>query len=425
MKKTKKPAAPKKTTTKRTKTSTSAAAKHPHDSAVHTRHHHSESHTSTHLHAHTHSHHMRGKQLDKKQATYAVGIFLLAGLISIAVYNSYSTPFEVITDKQTETNLGEDKAAVTLDRRTAQIDGVDNNEALDENGDASSAPLVDGKCQIESGILTDDFQKTRNMPMADRINYWSAYLERNGSAKKNVAKLARGAKSENALPLVTERYDSIRFVETVAALARSNNGREFVSYLTALRYKDGQKEFSQKNYFVDADWIPNNKNAGILKDITSDIASSAGVDVQTETHQIIRAKWLKGQLEKQGDSRGVASIMEAWSTPSDVQVPYINLANLNKTLAQLPQGSILNLVHSSDANHAGLITHHGFVIREGDQVLFRHASARGQIRSHELTGYMKKLARGNRRGAKWALIGVNVDQVNASSSVSSCLSSAM
>ena len=58
-----------------------------------------------------------------------------------------------------------------------------------------------------------------------------------------------GLWGENSLPLVTERYDSVKFVEIVAALARSENGREFIKNTAALRYKDGKVKFSKKKLF--------------------------------------------------------------------------------------------------------------------------------------------------------------------------------
>ena len=42
---------------------------------------------------------------------------------------------------------------------------------------------------------------------------------------------------------------------------------------------------AKKNYFIDADWIPNNREAGLIRDVTAELATAAEVGVKNENSQ--------------------------------------------------------------------------------------------------------------------------------------------
>jgi hypothetical protein len=194
--------------------------------------------------------------------------------------------------------------------------------------------------------------------------------------------------------------------------------------LLAIRYKDGRPGYFERNHFPEADWIPNNLKANILQDVTAKVAQDSGVVAKVESKTIDRGKW----LQKQSQKRGVASqneVNQELMKSVDVRLPYIAIRAVDDVIHKIPNGAILNLVHKDDGHHPVLITHQGFVIREGERVLLRHASRGGRIRTSDLSSYLKGLIKQQKANSKWPLIGVNLNQINASASASNLRSEAM
>src|SRR5215813_8477489 len=52
-------------------------------------------------------------------------------------------------------------------------------------------------------------------------------------------------------------FDCVTYVETVLALAGARSGAAFAGRLKAIRYKDGQTRWRQRNHYM-TDWIFNN-----------------------------------------------------------------------------------------------------------------------------------------------------------------------
>ncbi len=277
-----------------------------------------------------------------------------------------------------------------------------------------------------SMVLHEEFQKVQELDLGGRIQFWSAFLEKNAENREELIHLVKGRKIEDSAPLVPAKYNCTTYVETVASLARSGNSDEFLNNILMIRYRDAKPGFAQRNHFAEADWIPNNIRAKILTDITGRVAASAGMSARLEAKQINRAGWLNAQIHDRVLDRHLASLTnESWSRPVDVQIPYIELSKIKKVLAQIPNGTILNLVHKNDLNHPVLITHQGFVIREGNKVFLRHATLSGTIHTMELTHYLRGLLSHQKAQKNWPLIGVNLNQISDSASTNNLRSEAM
>ena len=261
-----------------------------------------------------------------------------------------------------------------------------------------------------------EFKSAAGMSLPQRIVFWSALLEKSHDARDQVIDLVAGKTVPDTAPLVPLQHNCTTFVETVISLARSNSGEEFLNNLLKIRYMSDNHDFEHRNHFPELDWIPNNTRAQILFDSTSQIAQSSGVGLQVEKKIIDRGSWLNAQLSHHSGGRALASFQKS---SVEISLPYLKVSDLNRVVASLPSGSVLNLVHPADGIHPVLITHQGFIIREGNQVQFRHALLNHGIRTMDLLSYVRRLSQSQRKGFFWPLIGVNINQIKDSTSESS------
>src|SRR5262249_15406830 len=140
---------------------------------------------------------------------------------------------------------------------------------------------------------------------------------------------------EDTAPLLPSKYDCTTFVETVAALARSHEPGQFFTNLIAIRYRGGKATYQDRNHFPEADWIPNNIQAEILKAVTAEVAAQASAGTKTETKSIHRDEWLAQQVRAGRVSRSIASTAEAaWKAPVEAKVVYIPYEKLDSVIAK-------------------------------------------------------------------------------------------
>lgn len=255
--------------------------------------------------------------------------------------------------------------------------------------------------------LDPDFEKARAMPLGDRIAYWSgAIVTEPEKSRAMLNALGVGPSIPDTAPFFPAKYDCTTFVETVASLARSRMPEDYFKNLIAVRYREGKPTYQGRNHFPEADWIPNNEKAGILKDVTAELAAKAGLGARTLAKTIDRGKWLKAQVRSGAASRSIASAVDPeWAKPVEVKLPYIEVAELSRVADHLPHGAILNFVRASEPSRPVVITHQGFIIRENGKVMLRHSSSGGNLRTVDLKEYVAKQL--NERG--WKLVGFNVN----------------
>jgi hypothetical protein len=251
--------------------------------------------------------------------------------------------------------------------------------------------------------------RARGLSLGDRVGFWSGYLWGATVPVQKLSGFGKAPEIEDTMPLLGGRFDCTTFVETVAALVQTGRPEMFFNNLKAIRYRDGVATFENRNHFPEADWIPNNEKAGILKDVTAQIAQSGGVTVATTNKRIERAKWL-AQQEKQGKvSRSIASVVEKkWPATIDAKVSYIALKDISKIKDKIPTGTILNLVRKNDDKHPVLITHQGFIVRQKGAIVLQHASQGGAVRTMDLSDYLEKQSK---ESIAWPLVGINLNQL--------------
>ena len=168
-------------------------------------------------------------------------------------------------------------------------------------------------------------------------------------------------------------FDCTTFVETVLALARSENAEAFRTSMNQIRYKEGRISYETRNHFPSLDWIPNNTRAGVVKDITGVIAGENTKWAQT---WIDKGAWYR----KKGEAYSALSKL---FSPELAQLPYISkddLLNRPALVDRIPSGSIFHVVRmnwDAAAEAAGTpldVSHMGFLVREQGVLYMIHAS---------------------------------------------------
>jgi hypothetical protein len=250
---------------------------------------------------------------------------------------------------------------------------------------------------LTSAKLVELFQKAPGESVGDRIAYWSENLLREPDLLKPVAP---GPAIEDTAPLFPKQYDCTTYVETVGALARSREGTDLADQIIAIRYKNGKIAYDTRNHFPEADWIPNNENSGVLRDITVKVARRAGFMAAFAHKDVDRVAWLKSHRPE----RAVATADASSDQTVTVRLPYIPLDRMLDALEHLPQGTVLNIVRENNDRFPNIVTHQGFLVWKNGVAYFRHASQKRDITEVPLTFYIQ-LA----RKMPWRVLGFNLN----------------
>ena len=257
-----------------------------------------------------------------------------------------------------------------------------------------------------AGPFSEEFGSASDLSVADRVNYWSRYvtqLESAGRGENPLRVLGRGPMIEDTVPLIPNRFDCTTYVETIAALARSDSAKDFFNQLITIRYRNGDTTFTGRNHFPELDWIPNNVGAGVIEDISEQVARSAGIPAHVATKEIDRERWIARHPEAGQVQRRLAADSPG---PVTARLSYVALADVDKVLPHLPDGLVINLVREDRPERDVLVSHQGILIREGGQIYFRHASRKGRIQTLPLRDYLRK-----QNYRTWPLVGINLNRV--------------
>jgi hypothetical protein len=252
---------------------------------------------------------------------------------------------------------------------------------------------------VTSAKLVGLFDRTKQMKTGDRVAFWSEQLFHDPNL---LSTLGAGPEINDTAPLFPHGYDCTTFVETVGALSESNAGAELADNLIKIRYRDGVIGFATRNHFPEADWIPNNETAGVLKDITVQIARKAGFMAAFARKNIDKVSWFKHQ-KNESAQRYLASLGGSSATAA-VQLPYLPLDQVMSALQHIPNGAIINVVRESKDRFPVLISHQGFLIWKNGVAYFRHASRNKEIRETPFNKYLKEA-----RAMPWKVVGFNVN----------------
>ncbi len=219
----------------------------------------------------------------------------------------------------------------------------------------------------------------------------------------------------------TERFDCTTFVEQVlAAAAARAGGVDAGQRLRAIRYRNGLVSYATRNHFAEADWLPNNIAAGLLRDITH-AAAGGDIEARTAYKTISKSAWyrakseddLEGPLSETLGAADKAALVAEWRAlgaaipDARVSLPYISVSDLSALLrqdaARVPSGSVVSIVRVEDPRMPVMVTHQGLLIRRDGRVYLRHARVDRQVVDSELVPYFESQAQ-----QRWPILGINL-----------------
>lgn len=260
--------------------------------------------------------------------------------------------------------------------------------------------------------LQKEFVKVAAFPLDQRIDYWSNKLQMQPGWMKEFqiqAGIDQPTISDQA-PLVPEKFNCTTFVETVVALSRSKMPEQYYKNLIAIRYNDSKTDFFGRNHFPEADWIPNNTTAGILRDVTRIVGLAFNVAADTQTKTIDRGKWFDSKIAQGQVNRKLASAVDSnWREPIAVELPYLKTKDLYGKLDHIQNATVANLVRQSKPRQPVLISHQGFVIQKDGVTYFRHSTPQGEIKTNKMAEYLKSVT--DHSPKSWPMVGLNFNQV--------------
>jgi hypothetical protein len=268
------------------------------------------------------------------------------------------------------------------------------------------ASLADDKTGVDV-----KFGKSAGATVLERVEKFSAAML---GLPYYLGPLGEGENGEyDSDPLVDfTRADCTTFVEQALALARASDQASFDSELAKIRYKDGTVSYETRNHFADADWLPNNISAGVLKDVTTDVA---GKDVESVTRVISKKAMYAGmtvenlegeklkKLSPQEKKDRVAKWRQLGDNYADekVTISYLPTGKILKHAASIKSGTVVNLVQDAEEKYITLIFHQGLFIRKDGKEYFRNAVYDEKVKDVPLEKLVKKFKSGR-------MIGINL-----------------
>ncbi len=207
-------------------------------------------------------------------------------------------------------------------------------------------------------------------------------------------------------------FDCTTYVETVMALALSNNFKQFEMQLIKIRYQGNTPSYLTRNHFMSADWNSNNIKKGYVTDITNTILNKNNKPIFKVASAIIdMPNWLKKltikDIKLNNSTYAQARLQKLHKQANQLvskqaKIQYLPLSVLFKNgtanpylFKQIPSGSIVEIVRPNWQlkNKIGTninVSHLGFVFRINDVLYFREASyLKHKVIDIPLTNYLQ------------------------------------
>lgn len=225
-----------------------------------------------------------------------------------------------------------------------------------------------------------------SLPYGDAVTY----IGKTFMGIPYVAKTLEIGKTES-LVVNLHGLDCTTFVENVLTFTRMTKQKKsdldtYLQLLEHIRYIDGKLDgyVSRLHYY--SQWLRNNEEKGILKDIT---ASIGGVHIEKEINFMSTHRSLYPFLKDDGNYEKIKEVENELNSEPLCYLPQQNIA---KQEHLIQSGDIIALATSIK----GLdITHTGIATKEKDgRVHLLHASSKGmevEITKEPLADYLKKI----------------------------------
>ncbi len=232
----------------------------------------------------------------------------------------------------------------------------------------------------------------QNYPIRHRIKIQSAELLNVLYSEGALGEGGMGKYDQNPLYRF-DYFDCETYVDTVMALALAKDLSDFKNKINQIRYKKGNVSFIHRNHFPSADWIPNNKRNGYIRELSYFIA---GKKTRISRTQINKRNWYRnltsdriqipylGAQEKEARLLLLKKEGEALFENKNVSISYIPVFDLLRNPGlrkRIPSGSLVFFVGhdaylSSRIGTSMNVLHMGFAIWNNGQLYCRMASSK-------------------------------------------------
>lgn len=230
--------------------------------------------------------------------------------------------------------------------------------------------------------------------ITERVDFFSkAFLERPYLIGAN----GEGEEAEfDQRPLFrTDFFDCLTYVNTVFALAISENLEDFRRNIVKVNYREARSVYENRHHFMSIDWNPENKKLGLIEEISDTL----GIPLELAETTIDRMGFFQHRqfqdikrllpLSSDEEDRLLKKMRELGKNfgkqPSCLA--YLSLENLLNNHAmqkiffeKLPSVSLVEMVRPNwdlrdkIGTHLN-VSHVGFLFKREKNLLFRHATA--------------------------------------------------
>lgn len=232
----------------------------------------------------------------------------------------------------------------------------------------------------------DDFLRAVQQspgPLAERVARVSARLVGTRYVRDPLGEGSRGRRDRDPL-IDLARVDCLTFVEQVLALSQRSTLRQASELLQRYRYAGSEARYHRRRHFMELQWLPGLAGEGLLRDVTREVAGEAARTFEREVRRESYRNAFRRWRRRLGDELPVGTI----------RLAYVPAREAPGVAARIPDGAVMSLLRRTPRDWPVTITHVGFVVRQGQGRVFRHAIARaGRVVDEALGAYLSRHAR--------------------------------
>jgi hypothetical protein len=229
----------------------------------------------------------------------------------------------------------------------------------------------------------------RTRPLAARIDAVSETM----LGKPYVADPLGEGSGVDPQPVVRyDAYDCLTFVEEVLALSMAGDPDHAADIRLALRYDDSEVDYTQRNHFMELQWIPRAIEGGWLRDTTREYGPTSRLERVVDA-----STWAAWR------SRAKFALTDEQLPTGRMALDVLSLDDAIEAAPRMRPGSILLTVRADRSWNPIWISHLGIVV-PGDRPTVRHATKMGEggTKDHGLVWYLEHL----KTYEKWPAAGV-------------------
>jgi hypothetical protein len=165
--------------------------------------------------------------------------------------------------------------------------------------------------------------------------------------------------------------------------------------LDRIRYRGGEVRYGARNHLMIAQWIPENIEAGHVRDVTREVAGSGA-----ETAALDLA-----DRDYAAESGRALRLEPADRPVGHFEVPIVPVELAERVAARIGHGTIISTVRARRPGVPHRVTHVGIVLLVEGRPVVRHAhQGRGRVVEDPLPRYLAAA----RRPQRWPIVGFNL-----------------